>query len=83
MYYKSPPIIFFIWVILITQCISFPHLASKRGLDCNQPSDHPFIPPGPNDIRLAQLHGILSGTPIHSPQSVFCAPKNGEITFIV
>ncbi|CAF1003287.1 unnamed protein product [Adineta steineri] len=67
MYYKSSPIIFFIWVILITQCISFPHLASKRGLDYNQPSDHPFIPPGSNDIRgpcpalnTAANHGYLN-----------------------
>ncbi|CAF1003345.1 unnamed protein product [Adineta steineri] len=67
MYYKGSLIIFFIWIILIVQCISFPHLASKRNLDSNQPSDHPFIPPGPNDIRgpcpalnTAANHGYLN-----------------------
>ncbi|CAF1084881.1 unnamed protein product [Adineta steineri] len=71
MYYKSSAIIFFIWIILVEQCISFPHLASKLGLKCNQPSDHPFIPPGPNDIRgpcpglnTAANHGYINRTGI-------------------
>ncbi|CAF1329919.1 unnamed protein product [Adineta steineri] len=51
MYYKISPIIFFICILLIEQCISFPHLASKRNLDPEQASLYPFIPPGPNDIR--------------------------------
>ncbi|CAF0894567.1 unnamed protein product [Adineta steineri] len=67
MYYKVSPIIFFIWILLIVQCISFPHLASKRNLDPEQASLYPFIPPGPNDIRgpcpglnTAANHGYIN-----------------------
>jgi hypothetical protein len=48
LYYNNLSIISFIFIILVGQCISFPHLASNHQ---KRSTSYPFQAPGPNDIR--------------------------------